>query len=162
VQASSSLSVGRTCAWPRRLPVTEMHFRHFSREFTLCPNNTQHDQNLCCQVPVCLQYCWSCFTVHCSLITIDYLRMLVYPMRPVVNQLFFVSADVYLVQNQTVTVQNGANFREIYNRLRDLLSCLMLCYQVNFVLICLKRPVKSTSFFQCILWDNFWENITFI
>ena len=33
VQASSSLSIGRTCAWPRRLPVTEMNFRHFSREF---------------------------------------------------------------------------------------------------------------------------------
>jgi len=32
VQASSSLSIGRTCAWPRRLPVTEVHFRHFSRE----------------------------------------------------------------------------------------------------------------------------------
>jgi len=33
VQASSSLSIGRTCAWPRRAPVTEMHFRHYSREF---------------------------------------------------------------------------------------------------------------------------------
>ena len=33
VQASSSLSIGRTCAWPWRLPVTEMLFRHFSREF---------------------------------------------------------------------------------------------------------------------------------
>ena len=33
VQASSSLSIGRTCAWPWRLPVTEMNFRHFSREF---------------------------------------------------------------------------------------------------------------------------------
>ena len=33
VQASSSLSIGRTCAWPRRLPVTEMHFRHFPHEF---------------------------------------------------------------------------------------------------------------------------------
>jgi len=33
VQVSSSLSIGRTCAWPRRLPATEMHFRHFSREF---------------------------------------------------------------------------------------------------------------------------------
>jgi len=32
LQASSSLSIGRTCAWPRRLPVTEMHFCHFSRE----------------------------------------------------------------------------------------------------------------------------------
>jgi len=32
VQALSSLSIGRTCAGPRRLPVTEMHFRHFSRE----------------------------------------------------------------------------------------------------------------------------------
>jgi len=32
VQDSSSLSIGRTCACPRRLPVTEMHFRHFSRE----------------------------------------------------------------------------------------------------------------------------------
>ena len=31
---SSSLSIGRTCAWPRRLPVTEMHFHHFSREFS--------------------------------------------------------------------------------------------------------------------------------
>jgi len=33
VQASTSLSIGRTCAWPRRLPVTEMHFCHFSHEF---------------------------------------------------------------------------------------------------------------------------------
>jgi len=33
VQASSSLSLSRTCALPRRLPVTEMHFRHFPREF---------------------------------------------------------------------------------------------------------------------------------
>jgi len=33
VQASSSLSIGRTCAWPRRLPVTEMHFRHFRASF---------------------------------------------------------------------------------------------------------------------------------
>ena len=32
-QASSSLSISRTCAWPRTLPVTEKHFRHFSREF---------------------------------------------------------------------------------------------------------------------------------
>jgi len=31
VQASSSLFI----AWPRRLPVTEIHFRHFSREFVL-------------------------------------------------------------------------------------------------------------------------------
>jgi len=37
VQASSSLSIGRACAWPRRLPVTEMHFRHFSREFLISP-----------------------------------------------------------------------------------------------------------------------------
>jgi len=35
VQASSSLPIGRTCAWPRRLPVTEMHFRHFAREFRI-------------------------------------------------------------------------------------------------------------------------------
>ena len=35
VQASSSLSIGRTCAWPRRLPVTEMHFRHFSCELII-------------------------------------------------------------------------------------------------------------------------------
>jgi len=35
------LSVGCTCAWLRRLPVTEMHFRHFSREFfLLCRANT--------------------------------------------------------------------------------------------------------------------------
>jgi len=33
VQVSSSLSIRRTCAWPRELPVTEMHFRHFSHEF---------------------------------------------------------------------------------------------------------------------------------
>ena len=33
-------------------------------------------------------------------------------MRPDVNHLFFVSTAVYLVQNQTVTVQNGPNFRE--------------------------------------------------
>jgi len=31
VQASSSLSTGRTCACPRRLPETEIRFRHFSR-----------------------------------------------------------------------------------------------------------------------------------
>jgi len=50
VQASSSLSIGRTCAWPRRLPVTEMHFRHFSREFlkekiviSRNPNNLNFD-----------------------------------------------------------------------------------------------------------------------
>jgi len=60
---------------------------------------------------------------------------------------FFVSADVYLVQNQTVTVQNGTNFREIYICLRDLLSCLMLCYRVNFVPICLKRQANSTSYY---------------
>jgi len=36
VQVSSSFSIGRTCAWPRRLPVTEMHFRHFHREFQKC------------------------------------------------------------------------------------------------------------------------------
>ena len=29
VQASSSLSIGRTCAWPRRLPVTEICFAIF-------------------------------------------------------------------------------------------------------------------------------------
>jgi len=33
--AVATLSIGRTCAWPRRLPVTEMHFRHFSRQFTV-------------------------------------------------------------------------------------------------------------------------------
>jgi len=42
-------------------------------------------------------------------------RLLVYQMRPVVNQFFFVSCDVYLVQNQTVTVQNGTKCREIMN-----------------------------------------------
>jgi len=95
---------------------------------TLCPNNAQHKKNICCQVLVCLQYCWTCFTDNCSLITFDYLIILVYQMWPVVNQFFFVSSDVYLVQNQTVTVQNGTNFREINNKLRDLVSCLMLCY----------------------------------
>jgi len=29
----TSLSIGRTCAWPLSLPLIEMHFRHFSREF---------------------------------------------------------------------------------------------------------------------------------
>jgi len=28
------LFIGRTCAWPQRLPVTEMHFRHFLLEFS--------------------------------------------------------------------------------------------------------------------------------
>jgi len=55
---------------------------------TLCPNNARHNKNLCCQVLVCLQYCWICFTDNCSFITIDYLRMLVYQMRPVVNHFF--------------------------------------------------------------------------
>ena len=41
VQASSSLSTGRTCAWPRSLPVTEMHFRHFSREFLSYPEKAK-------------------------------------------------------------------------------------------------------------------------
>jgi len=31
------------------------------------------EQKLSCQVLVCLQYCCSCFTDNCSLITIDYL-----------------------------------------------------------------------------------------
>jgi len=35
LQASSSLSIGRTRTWPRSLPATEMHFRHFSREFVV-------------------------------------------------------------------------------------------------------------------------------
>jgi len=35
VQASSSWFMGRTRARPRRLPVTEMHFRRFSRELYL-------------------------------------------------------------------------------------------------------------------------------
>ena len=38
VQASSSLSIGRTCAWPRRLPVTELYFRHFSPRVCIDPN----------------------------------------------------------------------------------------------------------------------------
>jgi len=67
--------------------------------------------------------------------------------RPDVNQFSFVSADVYPVQNQTVTVQNGTNFRQIYKCLRDLLSYLMLCYPVNFVSICLKRQASSTSYY---------------
>ena len=33
VQVSSNLFLVHTCAWSRRLPVTEMHFRHFSREY---------------------------------------------------------------------------------------------------------------------------------
>ena len=32
VQASSSLSMGRTRAWPWSLPITEIYFRHFSRQ----------------------------------------------------------------------------------------------------------------------------------
>ena len=43
VQTSTSLFIGGTCAWPRRLPVTEMHFRHFSREFlTRSKENDAH------------------------------------------------------------------------------------------------------------------------
>jgi len=68
-------------------------------------------------------------------------------MWPDVNQFLIVSADVYLVQNQTGTVQNGTNFREIYNLLRDLLSCLMLYYPVNSVPICLERQANSTSYY---------------
>jgi len=83
-------------------------------------------------------------------------------MRPDANQFFLVSADVYLVQNQTVTVQNGPNFREIYIRLRDLLSCLMLCYRVYFVSICLERQANSTSYYTYMLSDIFFENITLI
>jgi len=83
-------------------------------------------------------------------------------MRPDVNQFFFVSADVYLVQNQTVTVQNGPNFQEIYICLRDLLSCLMLCHRVYCVSICLKRQANSTSYDTCMLSDIFAENITVI
>jgi len=71
-------------------------------------------------------------------------------MRPVVNQFFFVSCDVYLVQNQTVTVQNGTKFREIMNLLRDMMLCLMLRYQVNFMLIGLENQFESTSDYVCI------------
>jgi len=35
VQVSSFLSIGRPCSWPLRLPVTEMHLRHFFREFNV-------------------------------------------------------------------------------------------------------------------------------
>ena len=96
------------------------------------------------------------------MITIFYLKIACLPDATSVNQFFFVSCDVYLVQNQTVTVQNGTNFREIINLFRDLLSCLMSCYQVDFRLICLKRQLNSTSYYVCILWDNFQENITTI
>ena len=116
---------------------------------TLCPINAQWNKNSCCQVLMCLQYCCSCFTDHCSVITSDYVWILFYLMlfylmwilfylMPDVDHFFFVCANEYLVQNQTVTVQNGPNFREIYICLRDLLSCLMLCYRVYFVSICLK------------------------
>jgi len=114
---------------------------------TLCPINAQKNKKSCCQVLICLQYCSWCFTDNCSLITIDYLWILVYLMWPDVNQFLIVSADVYLVQNQTGTVQNGTNFREIYNLLRDLLSCLMLYYPVNSVPICLERQANSTSYY---------------
>jgi len=40
VQASSSLSVGCTCTWPRRLPVTEMHFCHFRASFLPWPETS--------------------------------------------------------------------------------------------------------------------------
>jgi len=123
---------------------------------TLC----QWNKNLCCQVLMCLQNCCSCFTDNCSVITSDYMWILFY--LPDVNQFFFVSADVYLVQNQTVTVQNGPNFREIFICLRDLLSCLMLCYRVYFVSICLQRQANSTSYYTCMLSDIFLENVTVI
>jgi len=35
VQASSSLPISRTCAWPWSLPITEIYFRHFLREFVI-------------------------------------------------------------------------------------------------------------------------------
>jgi len=89
-------------------------------------------------------------------------RLLVYQMRPVVNQFFFVSCDVYLVQNQTVTVQNGTKFREIMNLLRDMMLCLMLRYQVNFMLIGLENQFESTSDYVCIFWDNVYKNHIFI
>ena len=53
-------------------------------------------------------------------------------------------------------------FEKIYNCLRDLLSCLMLCYRSNFVPICLKRQANSTSYDTCMLSDIFAENLTVI
>jgi len=52
VQASSSLSIGRTCAWPRRLPITEMHFRHFSCEFFIGPATILQDNLAELHVPI--------------------------------------------------------------------------------------------------------------
>jgi len=89
-------------------------------------------------------------------------RSLVYQMRPVVNQFFFVSCDVYLVQNQTVMVVNGTKCREIIHLLTDLMSCLMSCYQVYFELICLKRQFNNTSDCVSILWGNVFTNHIFI
>jgi len=76
-------------------------------------------------------------------------------MRPVVNHFFFVLCDVYLVQNQTMTVQNGTNFREIKNKLRDLLSVMMSCYEVIHALMGHKRQSNHTSYDLCILRYNF-------
>jgi len=45
VQASSSLSISRPCAWPRRLLVTRIHFRHFLHEFSQTHIHT-HTQTL--------------------------------------------------------------------------------------------------------------------
>ena len=89
-------------------------------------------------------------------------KLLVCQMRPVVNQFFVVSCDVYLVQNQTVTVENGTKCREIVHLLTDLMSCLMSCYQVYFQLICLKRQLNSTSDCVCIFWGNVFTNHIFI
>ena len=76
-------------------------------------------------------------------------------MRTVVSHFLFVLCDVYLVPNQTITVQNGTNFREIQNKLRDLLSVMMSCYEVIYVLTGLERHCNHTSYYACILQYNF-------
>jgi len=120
----------------------------------LCANNTQHVQMDCKSSIVCniVEHVLEIIVVWLQLFI---WRLLVYQMRPVANPFFFVSC--YFLpgtKNQTVTVQNGTNFREINNLLKDLISCLMSCYQVNFTLICLKSQFKSTNCYVCMLLNN--------
>ena len=71
---------------------------------------------------------------------------------------FFLEDCLFLVQNPTVTVQNGTTCREIMSYVVDTMLCLMSRYLKNLKLDCLQILSKSTSYCFCILWYKYFKN----
>ena len=81
-------------------------------------------------------------------------------MRPVIIFNFF----FLLCLPGTKSNRHGSKWQElskINHLLRDLMSVLMSCYQVNFMLFCLKRQFNSSNDCICIVWDNVLKNYIF-